>query len=377
MKKKPRAYTYEQATNLTISEVKKLYGQFVSRSLSSTYSKFGFGNDLAESASGCYITTVDGRKILDATGGIGVLNHGHNHPEVLRIRKLFQEQERMEVHKAFHSQFLAALASTVASMLPDGLDSSYFPNSGAEAIESAMKMAYKYHNGERKVILHASFSFHGKLFGSGSITGSSEVGYEFPKIPGIDSFEYNDLASFKECLRRNKKPDGSSDVYAVVIEPMNVSSLIAADSEFLNELRGLTEREDIILIFDEVYSGWCKTGDLFYFMRTPKLVPDILVYAKSFGGGKASISGLTANRDVFRAAYDNLRDSTLQSTTYFGFGEETATALEALRIIRDDNYVEKSRKLETNMSMRLHRLREKFPRKLSPIVELVPYGASR
>ena len=95
--------------------------------------------------------------------------------------------------------------------------------------------------------------------------------------------------------------------------------------EFLRGLRELCTQEDIVLIFDEIYTGWGKTGTLFYFMRYPGLIPDVLTTSKSFGGGKSLASRRTSpGEPIFRKAYDNLTDALLQSTstTYYGFGEE-------------------------------------------------------
>jgi putrescine aminotransferase len=100
-------------------------------------------------------------------------------------------------------------------------------------------------------------------------------------------------------------------------------------------------------------------------MRTPNLVPDILCYAKSFGGGKASISGITAKEKIYTSAYDNPDDVMLQSTTYYGFGEECITAIEALQIIVDDDYVSKSKMLEQSFSKMLNELKTNFPEEIS------------
>ena len=97
-----------------------------------------------------------------------------------------------------------------------------------------------------------------------------------------------------------------------------------------------------------MYTGWAKTSALFYFMKFQNVCPDIVTYAKSFGGGKSSISGYTA-RNIFSKAYDNSNDATLHSTTYNGFGEETVTAIEAINIIIEENYVEKSKFIGENL----------------------------
>jgi Aminotransferase class-III len=87
--------------------------------------------ELLTIAEGCWICTRDGRRILDFTGGVGVLNHGHNHPRILAVRKKFAEQRRMEVHKTYFSPYVAALSHNLAQLLPGDLSMSFFPNSGA------------------------------------------------------------------------------------------------------------------------------------------------------------------------------------------------------------------------------------------------------
>ncbi|MFE2106229.1 aspartate aminotransferase family protein [Kitasatospora sp. NPDC059463] len=333
------------AEQLTGDQVHALYRSFVSRSQVSLVGAFGFGHDLVESAEGCWITLRDGRRVLDFTGGIGVLNHGHNHPRILAARRRFAERGRMEVHKNYLSPYVAALGHNLARLLPGDLNISYFPNSGAEAVEGAVKLAYKYHGGRRGTVLHTDISFHGKLLGAGSLTASPELHFDYPRIPGTDYFGYGDLDSFALALDRHRALDGGSDVYAVVLEPLSASSLRESSGEFLRAVRRLCTEQDIVLVFDEVYTGWGRTGALFHFMHHPGLVPDVVTMSKSFGGGKASIAGYVAREPVFRRAYDNLHDATLHSTTYYGFGEETATALEAVAVAVEDDYPGRARKL--------------------------------
>ena len=152
----------DECEQLNVKQVHELYRKYISRSQVSLMTTFGFGRELVERAEGPYVYMRDGRKVLDFSGGVGVLNHGHNHPRILAARRRFAEAKRMEVHKAFFSPYLAALSHNVAQLLPGDLNISYFPNSGAEANEGAIKMAYKYHGGKRNTILRADISFHGK-----------------------------------------------------------------------------------------------------------------------------------------------------------------------------------------------------------------------
>jgi putrescine aminotransferase len=351
----------EECEQLTIREVHDLYRRYVSRSQVSLMTTFGFGRELVERAEGSWVHLRDGSRVLDLSGGVGVLNHGHNHPRILAARTRFAQQRRMEVHKAFFSQYVAALSHNVAELLPGDLSISYFPNSGAEANEGAIKMAYKYHEGRRQTILRADISFHGKTLGAGSLTGSAENHFRFPGLPNAVVYPYGDLAAVRAAVEATRRPDGKCDVYALMVEPFSASSLRCWSESALRELRQLCTDEDIVLIFDEVYTGWGKTGSLFYFMRYDGLLPDILTYSKSLGGGKASISGFTARERLFRRAYDRLADVILHSTTYYGFGEETATAIEAVNVAVEDDFPGRARQVEATLAPGLERIRERHP----------------
>jgi putrescine aminotransferase len=359
-------YTWQECSEFDIGKIQELYREYFSKSQVELIGSFGFGRAVAVRAEGMYIYTSDNRQVLDFTGGIGVLNHGHNHPRIIKARIEYQKQKKMEVHKNFLSPYIAGLSHNIGKLLPEDLNVSYFCNSGAEAVEGAVKLAYKYHDGDRKYILHADISFHGKLLGAAGLTGSPELNYKFPTIPHIESFEYNNIDSVKELVSRIRKANGRSDIYAVVLEPFSASSLKECSEEFLKELREICDREGIILIFDEVYTGWAKTGELFNFIGKGA-VPDIVTFSKSFGGGKSSISGYTTRTPFFRKAYDNLTDATLHSTTFSGFGEECITAMEAINIIVEEDYVGKSKKIHEHLSSGLKSLQGKYPDLISDI----------
>jgi putrescine aminotransferase len=364
-----RLLSLEEAEELDVGQVHELYRTYVNRSQVRLMTSFGFGRELVDHAEGAYVYTRDGRRILDFTGGVGVLNHGHNHPRILAARRRFQEQRRMEVHKTYFSPYLAALGHNLAAVLPGDLTRSFLPNSGAEAVEGAVKLAYKYHGGRRNLILRADGSFHGKLLGSGGLTGSAQNHFPFPTIPGIRTFGYDDIASVRRLLEESRDTRGRSDVYALLIEPFSASTMRRCSEEFLRELRALCTAEDVVLIFDEIYTGWGKTGSMFHFTRYEGLVPDVVTTSKSFGGGKSSISAYVAREPVFSKAYDNMTDAMMQSTstTYYGFGEETATAIEAIAVAVEDDYPARARALEAVLKPGLERLQKTYPDLISDV----------
>ena len=353
-------FKWSDCLEFDIIKIHDLYKKYVNQGQVSLISSFEFGRVVTSRSEGVYIYIKDDRKILDFTGGIGVLHIGHNHPRILAARIEFQKQKRPEVHKNFFSPYVAGLSHNIAELLPEDLNISYFCNSGAESVEGAVKLAYKYHNGKRKHILSADISFHGKLLGSGGLTGSKELTFSFPTIPNIKRFKYNDISSLREQVSILKNEKGESDIYAIVIEPFSSSAVRYCSKEFLFELRQICTAENIVLIFDEVYSGWGKTGQLFSFMHY-NVVPDIVTYSKTFGGGKSSISGYTSRTPYFKKAYGNLQSAILHSTTYNAFGEECITALEAINIIIEEDLVLRAREIEKRLETGLNDLKNKYP----------------
>ena len=147
---KKKLYTLTEASNLSIKEIHQLYNSFINPNQTKIFSSLPFGNEVFESAEGVFLYTSKGKKILDFTGGLGVLGLGHNHPRILKARIDYQKEKKIEVHKIFFSKYLAALSSSISSLLPGNLNKSFFLNSGAEAVEAAIKISYKSFNGQKK-----------------------------------------------------------------------------------------------------------------------------------------------------------------------------------------------------------------------------------
>ena len=354
-----KTYSLDEIDALSVNDVHNLYKSYVNQGQVNLLASFSPARLLVDYSEGQYIHLKNGTVVSDFTAGIGVLNHGHNHSRILKVRTEFQEKKRMEVHKNYLSPYLAALAHSVSSIMPKDLCMSYFCNSGAEAVEGAVKLAYKVFNGKRQRIAAADISFHGKLLGTAGLTGSKEVKFQWPTIPNIDRFVYNDFDSIKEVIEQ-AVTDGESDHYAVLIEPMNASNVTECSKTFLIQLRELCDKYKIALIFDEVYTGWAKTGAWFYFMHHG-VVPDIVSMSKSFGAGKSSISGFIATKNMFNLAYGKDIDATLHSTTYNGFGEECVTALESIKIIQEEKLVTRAQEIEDFLLPELKRIMGKNP----------------
>ena len=358
-------YTNDDIKKFTMEDTKKLYKKYVNPEQVNIFSAFDYNNEVFKKAVGVYIYTASGKKIIDYTGGLGVLNHGHNHPKITSARIKFQKEEEIEVNKLTLSPYVAALGHNIANLLDNKLNKSYFANSGAEANEGAIKMAYASYKDKREFIISADDSFHGKLIATGTITGSLKH-YDFPKMGNTKFFKYNDFDSLSNVVKSVEKTKNKCNVYAIIIEPFIAQRVFGYDEDFIKKTRKLCDENNIILIFDEVYCGWGKTGNLFSFQRYD-YYPDILTFSKSFGGGKSSISGFIANDQVFNKAYGTKKTALMHTSTYNGFGEECATAIEAINILLDENLIDRANDIHNLLSQSLKKLKLKYPNTINEI----------
>ena len=165
-----KLFKFNDASKIDSYVVKKLYKNFSNIKIPDIYYKFSFGKKIFLKAKGCFLYDKNKKKYFDFTGGLGVANFGHNHPKILKTRINFQKNNFTEIHKSYLNRFLAAASFNLSQILGGKLDYVFFCNSGAEAIDGALKISYKYFNGNKKIVLCSDRSFHGKTIGAGSIS---------------------------------------------------------------------------------------------------------------------------------------------------------------------------------------------------------------
>lgn len=227
-------------------------------------------------AEGSWIYATDGRRYLDFIAGIGVSALGHGNPAV---RAAIAEQARRHLHVMVYGEYVievqARLAARLAELLPPGLGRIYFTNSGAEAIEGALKTARK-HTGRAGFVAFDG-AYHGDTMAALALMGNAAFRAPFAPLPGpVRHLPYND-ASALEAI--------DETVAAVVIEPVQAEGGVRIpDRGFMAALRERCNRAGAVLIFDEVLTGFGRTGRLFA-LEHFGVVPDIVVLAKALGGG--------------------------------------------------------------------------------------------
>lgn len=285
-------------------------------------------------ANGVFLKTRDGREIVDFISGIAVSSLGHGHPEVVRA---VQEQAARHMHVMVYGEFIqgpqSALAARLASLLPASLDRTYFVNSGTEANEAALKLAKK-HTGRNRFVAFRD-GYHGDTQGSLSVTGRDvyRIPYE-PLLPGVCFSDFNDPAVLASIDDR---------VAAVIMEPVQgEGGIIPADPDWLAAVRERCTQTGTLLIFDEIQSGFGRTGRLFAFEHYG-VVPDILTMAKALGGGMP-LGGLASSTRIFHAF---MHDPPLNHVTTFGGHPVSCAAADAaLRALVRDRWMERAGVIE-------------------------------
>ena len=260
--------------------------------MNETFKRYDF---IADSTSGVYVYDENGEAYLDFLGGIAVNSVGGCNQAVIDAIKS-QSEDMIHVSNYFYSVPQTVLAKLICESI--GMDKIQFQNSGAEANEAMIKMARKYGNdlygGKRYKIVTALNSFHGRTLATLSATGQPgsaiHKGFE-PLVEGFKYAEFNNLQSFEEAA--------TDDVIAIMIEPVQgEGGVYPADPDFMKGLRELCDRKGMLLLLDEVQTGWGRTGKLMAYMNYG-IKPDAVTMAKAMGGGMP-IAAMCASNEAMQ-----------------------------------------------------------------------------
>lgn len=285
-------------------------------------------------AEGPYIYTKDGKRYVDFISGIAVSSLGHRHSEVI---KALHEQIDKHLHVMVYGEFVQKpqvdFAELLISNLPSNFEQVYLVNSGTEANEGALKLAKKY-TGNTGLVAFKN-SYHGDTHGSLSVTGRSI--YRDPYLPLLPNVDFADFNSDKVLDLI------TSDTAAVILEPIQgEGGVIPAKKEWLKSVRKKCTETGALLIFDEIQSGFGRTGKLFAFEHYD-VVPDILCMAKAMGGGMP-IGGFASSAQIFQSfKYDPPLNHV---TTFGGHPVSCAAAYATLKELVKGEYLSRATEIE-------------------------------
>ncbi|GAB4451314.1 MAG: aminotransferase class III-fold pyridoxal phosphate-dependent enzyme [Anaerolineales bacterium] len=324
-------------------------------------------NFVAERAEGSYIYTDDGRQLLDFTCGIGVTNTGHCHPKVVEaIREqagnFIHAQANIVIHKP-----MLQLIEELRQITPPSIDSYFFANSGAEALENAVKIA-RVATGRQNVIVFSG-SFHGRSAGTMALTTSKTVyraGFgplpsgvyvaPFPyafrlKMTEAEASEYA-LEQLEHLLASQTAP---KETAAILIETvLGEGGYVVPPKSFMKGLRELCDRHKILLILDEVQSGFGRTGKWFAFEHF-EITPDIITAAKGIASGMP-LSGVFTSTDIMLKL-----DVGSIGGTYGGNAVACAAGVATIRAMREEKMLENAAERGIQLMTGLRRLQEEYP----------------
>lgn len=320
-----------------------------------------------ERGEGPYLYTSDGHRYLDFSTGIGVLNTGHCHPKVVtaaqaQVGKLIHGQANIVYHKP-----VLELVQGLQQVLPPHLDSFFFTNSGAEAIEAALKLS-RHATGRTNTVVFQG-GYHGRTIGSVSLTTSNPIyHYKYqPLMPGVyvapfpntyyygwsvEETESFCLKQLRHLLASQTAPDETA---AMFIEPvLGEGGYVVPTPGFLAGVQEVCREHDILLVVDEVQSGFGRTGKWFGYQHFG-VEPDILVMAKGLASG-FPLSGIAARSELMQHS-----PAGCQGGTYGGNAVSCAAAVATLQVLEEECLIENSAKLGAKLRTRLRALQEEYP----------------
>lgn len=278
-------------------------------------------------AKGIYLYDASGKKYMDLIAGKAVSNLGHKNSRVMdAVKQQLEKHSYVMVYGEYIQSAQVELAEKLASVLPSPLESCYFVNSGSEAIEGAMKLAKRFTG--RSNIFSFKNAYHGSTQGAISLAGSEDFKKSVrPLLPGVKQFEYNNSAII-DAIDKNTA--------AVVLEMVQAAGgCIEIEKGFLAAVSEKCKSNGTLLVFDEIQTGFGRTGKLFAFEHYG-IAPDILCLAKGMGGG-FPLGTFISSKEIM----DSLKSNPMLGhiTTFGGHPVSCAASLETLNILLDNKKI--------------------------------------
>ncbi|NLY29135.1 MAG: aspartate aminotransferase family protein [Firmicutes bacterium] len=343
-----RLLTIDDVLNFTQQDVRDLYKEYMNPALAQMLGLLNFDKRFVRAA-GMQGWDRDGNVYLDFLGAYGSLNLGHNPPAVQQ--GLEQAQELPNLLQASLNGMAAALAHNLAQVTPGNLQRTFFCNSGAEAVEGALKMA-RIATGRQRII-YCEGAFHGKTMGALSVTGRSKYQQPFaPLIPECKAIPYGDVVALENELARG-------DAAAFIVEPIQgEGGVIVPPEGYLAKAREICSRYGTLLIVDEIQTGFGRTGKLFA-CEHENVTPDILCLAKSLGGGIMPIGATVTTPEVWDKAYGSMEKALLHTSTFGGNTRAVTAGIAAINAIVEQDLPRQAEEQGRYFIARLKELQEK------------------
>ncbi|CAN5891912.1 aminotransferase class III-fold pyridoxal phosphate-dependent enzyme [soil metagenome] len=302
-----------------------------------------------------------GRHLINA-GGYAALPFGEMYPPLVDfVKQYLATNTAMSLPQQSASAWRAALETNLVALLareaPSHADSQvFFSNSGAEAVEAAIKFARAARPGARYLV-NFTKAYHGKTLGALSLTPNEEYQNVFrPMVPGVKTLPYGDAGALQRAVREL----GPKTIAAIILEPIQgEAGVITPPRDFLPTVQALAEKNDLLVIADEIQSGLGRTGHWFASLAGG-LEPDIVTLAKPLGGGMVPVGATIARKQIVKHALGGL-ESRRHSNTFGGGSLAMAVGLKSLELIVEENLVERARANGERGLARLTEIQARYP----------------
>jgi beta-alanine--pyruvate transaminase len=335
---------------------------------------------MVSSASGVTYQTEDGKTILDGTSGLWCVGAGHRHPKISEAMKT--QIDVLDYASSFQVGHPGAfkLTDRIASLAPAGLDRVFLVNSGSEACDTAMKLALAYWRvrgeGQRNLFVGRERGFHGVGFGGISVGGMVNNRNAFGTSllrsdhlratwdPSTQAFvkgqPEHGVEMADELENRIIALHGAANIAAVVIEPIACSTgVLVPPKGYLKRIREICDRHQLLLIFDEVITGFGRTGNMFA-STTFDVVPDMILFAKTVTNGAAPLGGVIVKRSIHDALMQGPPhlSELMHGYTYSGHPLACAAAIAMIDVIEQENLIDQVNTLSPYFEEAVHSLAE-------------------
>ena len=324
----PIPYTCGMGPDELQAEVVRKYASYINPYLAKLMNFAGFGVEVR--GEGCYLFDQDGKRYLDCLGSYGVFSLGHRHPKVIEAVK--RQLDALPLSgKTFFNKSQADLAERLAQIAPDGIEFSFFSNSGAEAVEAGLKFA-KATTGRAKIV-STEGSYHGKTIGGLSCTGRDKYRKRFePLMPGVAFVPYADAEAACSVI-------DSSTACMIVESLQGEGGIHVPPAGYLRAIRARCDEVGALLFIDEVQTGLGRTGKMFG-CDYDGVAPDVMSLAKCLGGGVMPIGATCFTRAVCDSMFSE--NPLLHTSTFGGNPLACAAGIAALDVIEREGLVERS-----------------------------------
>lgn len=317
-----------------------------------------------ERASGVYLYDVDGRRYIDANGSWWVCNLGHGHPRLVRaLREQSEKLAHCSMAGVTH-ETAALLARDLVAAAPPGMARAFFSDDGSTAVEVAVKIAYQFwqQNGhkEKNRFISLAGAYHGDTLGAVSLGGVDVFRARYGGLL-FDAIHtsHDDTEHFDRVVEQVATLlQAHNDVCALVVEPLvqGAAGMLIWAPEHLRALRDLTQKHNVLLIADEVFTGYGRTGKM-WACDYANITPDLLCTAKGFSGGVLPMAATLATQNVYDGFSGGLDRTLMHGHSFYGNPLGAAIAREVLAIYREENIIAHGQALGSQIAQAFAELR--------------------